>query len=467
MTMITFMRFKFWNVLTNRTSPARQVLLQRKGPFSRPLFLCLLISFSLFLPATVAISGTSKIYGPSKKSTWGGVSSRQKHQHHRRFQKSFGRQHTAVRFATFNASLNRNVAGQLIADLSNPDNVQAKAIAEVVQRVDPDVLLINEFDFDEEGQAALLFQSNYLSVSQNGSTPVEYPFVFLAPSNTGIPSGRNLDNDVNGSTTGPGDAFGFGFFPGQFGMVVFSKHPIVESEVRTFQKFLWKDMPHALLPDDPATVVPADWYDAEELEVVRLSSKSHWDIPIDIHGQVIHILASHPTPPVFDGPEDRNGRRNHDEIRFWADYIDPNRSRYISDDQGQAGGLNRWTSFIIMGDLNADPFDGDSTNNAALQLLNHPRINTKRTPKSMGGREASELQRGANLSHMGRSKFDTADFGDVPPSPGNLRVDYVLPSKNLKTKSSGVFWPRTREPLSSLVESSDHRLVWVDVKVSR
>jgi hypothetical protein len=56
-----------------------------------------------------------------------------------------------VRFATFNASLNRLEAGQLIADLSTPDNVQARTVAEIIQRTRPDILLINEFDFYEDG----------------------------------------------------------------------------------------------------------------------------------------------------------------------------------------------------------------------------------------------------------------------------------------------------------------------------
>ena len=52
-----------------------------------------------------------------------------------------------VRFATFNASLNRGSAGQALADLSSPGNDQADAVAEIIQRVRPHVLLINEFDF--------------------------------------------------------------------------------------------------------------------------------------------------------------------------------------------------------------------------------------------------------------------------------------------------------------------------------
>jgi hypothetical protein len=115
-------------------------------------------------------------------------------------------------------------------------------------------------------------------------------------------------------------------------MAVYSRYPIAYDDIRTLQLFLWKDMPGALLPDDPNTPTPSDWYAPDALEVFRLSSKSHWDIPMDIGNKKVHFLVSHPTPPVFDGPEDRNGKRNFDEIRFWAVYISPGcRSRYIGE----------------------------------------------------------------------------------------------------------------------------------------
>jgi 3-phytase len=369
-----------------------------------------------------------------------------------------------VRFAQFNASLNRNNAGELITDLSTPDNVQAKTVAEIIQRTNPDVLLINEFDFDESGTAAELFQQNYLSVSQNGVDPVEYPYFYVAPSNTGIPSGFDLNN--NGTVGGPDDAFGFGFFPGQFGMVIYSKYPIDTENVRTFQNFLWKDMPGALLPDDPNTAEVNDWYSAEELEAFRLSSKSHWDIPIKVNGETVHFLTSHPTPPVFDGTEDRNGLRNHDEIRFWSDYVTPGEGDYIYDDAGNTGGLAAGSKFVIAGDQNADPFDGDSVDDAILQLLNNPLINTSVTPSSGGGMDASERQGGANTTHINNPAFDTADFADT--TPGNLRADYVLPSQNLEITNAQVFWPTSDDPQFGLVgdfpfPSSDHRLVWVDL----
>jgi Endonuclease/Exonuclease/phosphatase family len=374
--------------------------------------------------------------------------------------------HEAVRFATFNASLNRNAEGQLVGDLSTPDNAQARTVAEIIQRNRPDVLLINEFDFVAGGVAARLFQDNYLSVSQNGAEPIVYPHRFVAPSNTGIPSGFDLDND--GAVGGGNDAFGFGVFPGQFGMAVYSRYPIDLDAVRTFQTFLWKDMPGALLPDDPTTAEAADFYSPAELAVFRLSSKSHWDLPIDVGGKTVHFLVSHPTPPVFDGPEDRNGTRNFDEIRFWADYVTANGADYVYDDEGGRGGLAPGEKFVIAGDLNSDPLDGDSRPGAAQLVLNHPLINSRFTPESEGAVQQAGLQGGANATHRGDPRFDTADFADNPP--GNLRADYVLPSRGLQVLDGAVFWPLNTDPLFRLVGvfpflSSDHRLVWIDLKV--
>ncbi len=361
-----------------------------------------------------------------------------------------------VRFATFTASLNRAAEGELQADLATGDDSQAQNAAETIQRVRPDVVLINEFDFDEGGVALDRFAENYLEVGQRGAAPIRYPYRFTAESNTGIPTGLDLNDD--GTVGGGDDAFGFGVFPGQYGMAVYSRYPIAEEDIRTFQRFRWKDMPGNLLP--------TGFYDAAEQEVLRLSSKSHWDIPIELGGRTVHLLASHPTPPTFDGPEDRNGRRNHDEIRFWADYVRPVRGRYIYDDAGVRGALRPGARFVIAGDQNADPEDGDSYDDAIWQLLDHPRIQDP-LPTSPGGPEQAALQGGANLEHEGDPAYDTADFSDR--APGNLRADYVLPSRRLRVRDAGVFWPRSDDPLFRLVgtfpfPTSDHRLVWVDVR---
>lgn len=405
------------------------------------------------------------------------------------------RQPETIRFATFNASLTRSVAGDLVRDLSTGDDEQARAVAEIIQRVRPDILLLNEFDYDERGEAARLFRQNYLRQPQNGAVPIEYAYAYFGPVNTGVASGFDLDNDGSvttqpGSRAYGGDALGFGLFPGQYGMLILSNRPILEERVVSLRRFLWRDMPGALLPVNPDG---SPWYTPEELDVLPLSSKAHWDVPVaasrDGTGAPIHLLVSHPTPPAFDGPEDRNGRRNHDEIRLWADYITGGpaaaylRPAEAIGPEPQPPGMDTTLTggfrggrvayppapprFVIMGDLNADPADGSSLPGAIQQLLNHPRVNASVVPTSAGAARAGEAQGGRNAEHRTPSAHDTADFGDSGNAPGNLRVDYVLPSTNLKIVGSGVFWPESGDPLHRLVDgtrSSDHRLVWVDVQ---
>jgi endonuclease/exonuclease/phosphatase family metal-dependent hydrolase len=382
---------------------------------------------------------------------------------------------STLRVATFNASLNRDAAGQLVRDLGDGGNRQARQIAEILQRVRPDVVLINEFDYDAGGEAARRFHDRYLAVAQNGQAPLSYPFHYAPPVNTGVPanatpdSRHDFDNDGR-AVASPGaagdrataraygnDCFGYGEFPGQYGFVVYSRFPIRSEHVRTFQRFTWRDMPEAL--------IPPGWYSDEERAVFRLSSKTHADVPIELApGRVWHLLASHPTPPTFDGPEDRNGRRNHDEIRLWADYL--NGAPYLKDDAGRSGGLADTARFVILGDLNADPQDGDSHARAIDQLLKHARINASFRPASVGGVEQARLQAGTNGQHRGDPAHDTADFNDRPPNgPGNLRIDYVLPSRRgWSVRGGGVFWPAADDASAELVKASDHRLVFIDLE---
>lgn len=361
-----------------------------------------------------------------------------------------------VRFATFNVSLHGKAPGAVLRELRGGGSDKARRLAAIVQRVAPDVLLLNELDHDAAGEAVDVFVREYLAVGQNGQHGIDYPFVFHAVVNTGEPSGNDLDGD--GRSDGPADAHGFGAYPGQYGMALLSRHPILHDEVRTFRQLRWSAMPGALRPEGLADAV---WTQ------LRLSSKSHWDVPIGIGRRKVHALCSHPTPPVFDGPEDRNGCRNHDEIRFWVDYLTPERSAWIVDDRGANGGLGD-ADFVVLGDLNCDPVDGDARRDALQQLLAHPRL-VDPQPVSGGAVDAALQQFGANAQQRGEARFDTGDFPDgvgenaADRGPGNLRVDYVLPSRSFAVVRSGVFWPRSFELLAAFVGESDHRLVYVDV----
>ncbi len=369
-----------------------------------------------------------------------------------------------LRVATFNVSMealnytvkeNQTPQANALEQALGGDHPQITNIAEIIQRVNPDIILLNEFDNQINQQKTdhrdlLTFIKQYLNKPQGDQTAVHYPYFYQGPVNTGVNSGFDLDNNgVAGQL--PGDGFGYGHFAGHFAMAILSKYPIDQQKIRSFQHFKWADMPNALRPVNPNT--KESWYTDDEWRSLPLSSKSHWDIPVKVNNRQIHLLASHPTPPVFDGEEDRNGKRNHDEIRFWRDYISPSHSNYIYDDSHIKGGLASDARFVILGDLNASNQGGEAITSGIDGLLRHCGVQNI-APQSKGA-----LQHSPDDQY---GKYHTAYW--------RMRADYVLPSRSgLKVVNSGVFWPETEQNTYRLIEnrkaSSDHRLVWVDIEV--
>jgi PKD repeat protein len=372
------------------------------------------------------------------------------------------------RIATFNIGLpdSQEEAGIQEALLDGGDDLQAQKIAEIIQRTNPDVLLINEIDGNDSDATVDTFMKDYLEVSQNGAEAIEYDYVYSSDCNTGVDSGVDYNN--NGTLGEADDAYGFGRYPGQYCMVILSKYEIDTSSARTFQNFLWKDMPGA---NEPLNADETSYYSAEAWDAFRLSSKTHIDLPILINGEVVHVLASHPTPPVFDGDEDRNGKRNFDEIRMWADYIDPNAGDYLYDDNSVMGvTLAADTRFVIMGDENASSVEGDAFTNgsdvtAINQLLDSAFVNP------FMGEDSSNPQ--IPVSAGGADNDSGNIYGSTHTASWQMRADYVLPSAyGLAVEQSGVFWPMESDDLGYLTnddggaDSSDHRLVWMDLTLT-
>lgn len=346
-----------------------------------------------------------------------------------------------VRIASYNTALSRVSCGELLTALKSQQDRQILATVSLLQHIQPDIILLNEVDFDPSGEVVSLLQKA-LRKPSNGKS-LDLPFRFCKPVNTGMPSGRDFDKDGVASDQG-NDALGFGQFPGQYGMVLLSRFPINEAKSRTFQHFLWKDMPQACLPKQQAG---EPWYDQDDLAVLPLSSKSHWDICLDIQGRSLRCLCSHPTPPVFDGTERRNACRNHDEIRFWSDYLSG--AEYFYDDQGRSGGYDG-EAFVLLGDLNASPTEGDSYQASIRRLLTHPKIAQLAFPESLGA-----LEHSPDLTPK-ISRHHTAVW--------RMQADYVLTSNELSSRDQGVFWPDRRHTLSRLLKNtSDHRLVYRDL----
>jgi endonuclease/exonuclease/phosphatase family metal-dependent hydrolase len=127
----------------------------------------------------------------------------------------------------------------------------------------------------------------------------------------------------------------------------------------------------------------------------------------------VTVLTYHATPPVFDGPEDRNGKRNHDETAFWTHYLN-----------GAFGAVPAGR-LVLLGDANLDPDRGDGLSAAMADLLRHPMLQDPLPDQP------------------------TVNW----PQTGPMRVDYVLPSADWTVIEAQVM---PQAPLASR-----HSLVWV------
>lgn len=282
------------------------------------------------------------------------------------------------------------------------------AAAEAIAALDADVLLLTGIDHDTR-----------LVALDALARRLGYPHRFALPPNAGMPTGFDLDRD--GRKGGPRDAMGYGRFQGQGGIALLSRLPVLASE--DYTAFLWADLPGALLPPD---------MDMAERAMQRLSSSNHWRVELGLpSGGRLGLLAFAATPPVFDGPEDRNGRRNHDEAAFWLRLLD-----------GALPFAAPAPPFVLLGDANLDPEDGDGRAGALRALLADPRLQDPRPRRAPTHDDPR---------HSGDPALDTALY---PKGPGGLRVDYVLPSAGLAVTGAGLGAP---------VAGSRHLPVWVDL----
>ncbi|MGY0220040.1 endonuclease/exonuclease/phosphatase family protein [Endozoicomonadaceae bacterium StTr2] len=399
-------------------------------------------------------------------------------------------------------SMTRQQQDQLLAKYNDPSNtltdaekttakavIQIRNVAETIQRTNPDVFVLAEFNNNGNGDntAAIEgFQSNYLSHAQNSAAPaVTYAHKKNFATNTGLQSGYDLDRSGKVGD-GPNDAWGFGFYHGQYAFSVFSKYPFDEANIRTFQNFKWKDMPGEKNIEidqcDDASKIPAGlkcgdaWFPAAAWEKMPLSSKNHVDVPVVLGNKTVHFLVSHPAPPIFNNVAGHNTKRNRAEVDFWNDYIAS--ETYFYDDKGKTGGLEAGARFVIAGDLNADPLNGDGDRKAITDLLGNSLVNVHATTGNL-----TPVSNGAE-AFIGSDdcKYRCSDDAKPAQEPrritntSSLRLDYVIPSSNLGVKASGVFWPASNEEGYHLVKdaklgvgkgvSSDHRLVWADLDLS-
>lgn len=357
----------------------------------------------------------------------------------------------SLRVATYNAGLTRDSAGDLFEELSAPGAEDATEVARVIQSVRPDVLVLTGIDVDAGEQLAKAFNTNYLAVGSDEYTGITYPYSYTGQTNAGVDSGADLDRD--GTIGGPGDALGYGDFPGQGAMIVYSKYPLDTTNIRDFSSLPWKSMPDNNIPDD---------FTELERDILPMSSVAHWDVPVDVDGQTVHILAS-AAADASQTPHDQ--ARNDDQIRFWHDYLDSD-SDYILDHRGTRGALDNDAAFVIASSLKADPEGhGPAEPDAIAQLLNSESLVDPLQERTL---LPSAIGRGV-LPNNPDAEYHTA------PDPGNggetYRADYVLPSADLPVTNSGILETGTKRTDVYRgyfgIQSNDNanHIVWADIAI--
>lgn len=313
-----------------------------------------------------------------------------------------------LRLAYWHSELSAKGPGLLLRDIRRGTDRIAGALG-ILSDLKADVLVLGGFDHDLNGVALSAFAD-----AIRAAKGPDYPHLFGAPPNSGVDTGLDLDGD--GRLRGARDAQGFGYFAGQGGMAVLSRYPL--TLLADHGALLWRDLPDSQLTDHQGRTGAQ----ATGAGVQRLSTTVHWELQVDPPGRPpVPMMIFHATPPVFDGPEDRNGRRNADEIRLWLLRL--------------SGGLGPAPPdpLVVIGTANADPAAGEGDRPTIRALLSHPRL---RDPPALRG-------------------LPTAEW--PAPGPGRMRVDYILPSADLQVAGGG------RGPLRP--EVSRHWPVYLDLSL--
>ncbi|MFC3182918.1 endonuclease/exonuclease/phosphatase family protein [Cypionkella sinensis] len=301
------------------------------------------------------------------------------------------------------------------------DNPAQLAAVQVITKLNADVLLLTGIDYDLRGETVAALEARLADAG------AAYPYRLALRPNTGVQTG--LDLDGNGILGEPRDAMAYGRWSGEGGMAVLSRLPIETDNIRDFSSFPWAELPGNLMPPDTPPGQP-------------LSTTGAYEVPITLpDGTSLRLLAYYASPPIFDGADDRNGRRNHDETAFWLHLL-----------AGDLPFKPPQPPFVILGQSNLDPADGAGRKDAITALLHHRALQDP-APRGTSSRH--------DPGQSGDPALDTALY----PKVGGLRVEMILPSQDLQVQAAGVVWPPDDDPsAATITAASRHHPLWVDLR---
>lgn len=419
--------------------------------------------FSLTLGVAPQASAATLTHQPSVLT----VDSTASPQHGKKEQRS---EKESLRVATVNAGLSEDEEGALAERLEGGQDEAAQMLARNIQKTRPDVLLITDIDTDTH--VPDIFKDQYLAEAQAdgeaGSkdlSPLDYRYVYAASTNAGVQSGADLNG--NGSTGDAGDAFGVGHFEGQRSMILYSRYPIKQDEVRTFNDLIWSEL--------PGNSLDTEKYSKLVRSVLPLNSTSLWDVPLDVDGETVHVVATGLTPDQGEGAD---ADRRLDQLRFLNMYLsDSDELRDLTDDAGAYGGLEQEANAVVLGALGPDleSLDenvGQKRQDAAEELetfLDSGELDVAK-PSSAGAQceDDASPQIRTILDFVCATQYATRIGG------GTSRSDYVAAANGSTVSKSGIEAAMSRAVAekssagtSSASSAGARRMVWADVTLKR
>jgi len=342
-----------------------------------------------------------------------------------------------IRFGQYNI---RELTTRALLD---PNDEKARAAASIIRAHAPDILSIDEIQYDYPDTPDPGLPGTGLNARRFADTflaDLGYRYDWMTPGNAGVRSGFEA----------PYETIGFARFPGEYGTALLSRFPIRAAEAVSFRRFLWRDLPENRLADLNESLrargkppVPDGF---------PLFDKDVSDVPVEIDGRMIHVIVAHTAPPVY---ERHNVARNADHLRFLDTFVAGRPLPGIRP-------LDPEAPFVLIGDLNCDPEDGEGDAEAIRRLIENPRI-LAFFPEGSGSR-------GANPR---RNTFLAGGGVPNPPLDFNvlqLQLDYILPSKHFANPRGLVHWPDVRSQKDALMvarRASDHFFLMVEVEIRR
>lgn len=399
-----------------------------------------------------------------------------------------------IRFATYHVDMEYSDFNTALSETASGNVQRLQNVAEVIQIANADVLLLTGISgADGSGNdgyrysALNQFLDSYVGVAQDADVKaVEYRYVYMAQSNSGIPVLEDIDRDGSAAGTLPGDAVGYGNYWGQKSFAILSKYQLDTNGVRNFRELKWSAVPGVTEPKDASG---ANWFTHDTWQQMPLLNSNFIDIPLSLpDGRKIQLMATYLETPKEIDSSDRGYQRNSAQLSFIADYLGEGADHYIVNDKtdsGQrTGGYDDSRPFVLLGNFYNDhegawavdaegkpSYVGDSS--AMRSLVNSSSLN-RFTGVNW---EAPTTQAAVDYAKTTQS---THDMPEIWTSLDGIRSDYIMLERQLNYSGQGIVWEQVggdnealfylRDGDGNLVNdadaSSSHRLVWMDVTIN-